>query len=100
MSERIFTYEELCECEAEHVYVWQSESWDTRWNRYFENVFEADDGKLYKVLVCEGLTENQETYGAEVFPGLEYGEDKVWRVTLPEVEIYEEMVPVKKCREV
>lgn len=93
MSTRTFTVDEL----EEVGYVNEiKESVDSgRWTEYFQIVFRADDNKLYLVDYEEGLTEYQDLYGEDRFPDSLGGE-----VPCTEVDIYEEMVPVKKWKRV
>lgn len=68
-----------------------------RWSEAVTCVFKADDGKHYKVDYEEGNTEYQEYYGEDRYPD-SYREDGYVFVDCPEVELYEELVPVVKYR--
>lgn len=101
MATKRFTLVDLEELDVEISYEWRGNEIDTRWNRYYDVVFMARDGKMYKTQLCQGLTEYQETYGAEVFPELTFDrETNVWSADLPEVELYEEMFTVTSWRKV
>lgn len=95
MSTRTFTYKQLEEMGVECKYELKEEIYEGRWSRHSNVVFKADDGLHYVIEIEEGLTENQDYYGREVFPDL-IGDT----VSLPIVELYTEMAPVKKWRRV
>ena len=65
---------------------------ERRWSEMHEIVFQADDEKLYLVHWDQGLTEYQEHDWPDA--------DRDGFVECPEVEVYEEMIPVKKWRKV
>jgi len=97
MSTRTFTVDELEDLEVGYVNELKESVDSGRWTEHFEIVFKADDDKLYLVSYDEGLTEMQEMWGEDSYPeARREGDDYI--VECPEVEIYEEMVPVKKWR--
>lgn len=96
MPSRTFNIEDLDEIGYDNEL--KVERHTGRWNVYSDVVFRAeDDGKLYVVNYCEGLTEYQETYGSECFPD-SVCRDGEWFVECFEVELYDEMVTVKNWR--
>ena len=94
---RTFTLEELEELDVSWENQIKREIYSGRWNVHSNVVFRADDDKLYLIQVSEGLTEYHETYGPEKYPEMNW---QTHEIELPEVEIYEVMLPVKKWRTV
>lgn len=94
-SSRSFTVTELEEdyqVLANHLY--EEGMGMQRWSETFLYVFKADDEKLYQVYYERGATEYQDSE----WPDAEKNSDGEMAVRCPEVEVYEEMVPVKKVR--
>lgn len=96
MTSRVFTVAELEDLEVSWANEYQEGMGARRWSETFRTVFEFD-GKFYEVYVEKGLTEYQETYGAERYPDATV-DDGEWIVDCPEVERYAETVVVEKWR--
>lgn len=101
MPSRTFTVDELDELEVRYSAEFSERVDSGRWSEYFDVVFRADDGKLYFVRTEEGLTEIQmdAMYREDHYPDAERNGGDYF-VKCPQVELYQEMVPVTKWRKV
>src|SRR5690606_28597587 len=98
---RTFTVDELEDLEVVYANELKEGLGARRWSETFAVVFQDDhDDKFYLVYVEEGLTENQELYGAERYPDAYRVGANHWVVDCPEVELYQEMISVTKWRKV